>query len=490
MKTKSLVTFPFRALFKTGEFLVKKQMLKEHSGAQFASRKEYKQFLNPANEGLLLDGDNLRLSERESFQNVCVIARVGAGKTSQYIIPNVLDKAERNCSMVINDPKGEVYEQTSQYMKDKGFEILVIDPENLDHSSRFNPLWEAKSGIELEQIAQILINAGNPGSRDPFWNNGAIRFTSLFLKCLVNAADENPAYFSLHNLYYLLQNFGEDGAALDEFMIRNTAFPDNPNDGTLWNEWQGLLTGNEEGIQSFVMSAITALRALSNQNVARLTARSTINLADIRRRKTIIYFITPAQHGEYYSFLTSIFFQSVFNMAMRQMPGRRDLPIYVLYDEFGHSSIPNFVSTANTIRGFKVSLSIVLQSISQLNVRYGRDYAQAIQGGFNHYLTFSGSDPETAKFFESIIGRVRERSRRDWDDHMEKYQEYNLLNANEIRTIANNQALLVSSNRNPVLLDVTPYFANSRFDKAIRRGEYQLPAQQETDRLKLVPLRY
>ena len=177
-------------------------------------------------------------------------------------------------------------------------------------------------------------------------------------------------------------------------------------------------------------------------------------------------------------------------MAMRQMPGRRDLPIYVLYDEFGHSSIPNFVSTANTIRGFKVSLSIVLQSISQLNVRYGRDYAQAIQGGFNHYLTFSGSDPETAKFFESIIGRVRERSRRDWDDHMEKYQEYNLLNANEIRTIANNQALLVSSNRNPVLLDVTPYFANSRFDKAIRRGEYQLPAQQETDRLKLVPLRY
>ena len=85
---------------------------------------------------------------------------------------------------------------------------------------------------------------------------------------------------------------------------------------------------------------------------------------------------------------------------------------------------------------------------------------------------------------------MRERSRRDWDDHMEKYQEYNLLNANEIRTIANNQALLVSSNRNPVLLDVVPYFANSRFDKAIRRGEYELPMQQDADRLHLVPLSY
>ena len=118
-------------------------MLKEHSGAQFAGRREYKQFLNPANEGLLLDGDNLRLSERESFQNVCVIARVGAGKTSQYIIPNVLDKAERNCSLVINDPKGEVYEQTSQYMKDKGFEILVIDPENL---GPFQPFQSSVGG--------------------------------------------------------------------------------------------------------------------------------------------------------------------------------------------------------------------------------------------------------------------------------------------------------------------------------------------------------
>ena len=173
MKTKSLVTFPFRALFKTGEFLVKKQMLKEHSGAQFAGRREYKQFLNPANEGLLLDGDKLRLSERESFQNVCVIARVGAGKTSQYIIPNVLDKAERNCSLVINDPKGEVYEQTSQYMKDKGFEILVIDPENLDHSSRFNPLWKPKAALswsrlrKFSSMLEIQVPAIRSGTMEP-----------------------------------------------------------------------------------------------------------------------------------------------------------------------------------------------------------------------------------------------------------------------------------------------------------------------------------
>ena len=45
-----------------------------------------------------------------------------------------------------------------------------------------------------------------------------------------------------------------------------------------------------------------------------------------------------------------MFFRSVFNAAMRQVPGKKDLPIYMLYDEFGHSTLPGFVSTANTIR--------------------------------------------------------------------------------------------------------------------------------------------
>lgn len=59
----------------------------------------------------------MRLSERESFQNVCLIARVGAGKTSRFIIPNILDKAGSRCSLVVNDPKGEAFDATSGAMQ-------------------------------------------------------------------------------------------------------------------------------------------------------------------------------------------------------------------------------------------------------------------------------------------------------------------------------------------------------------------------------------
>uniref|UniRef100_UPI000593C855 hypothetical protein n=1 Tax=Thiofilum flexile TaxID=125627 RepID=UPI000593C855 len=76
----NLFLLPFKALFAVGVFLFKKHSLKRIEGASFAKLGEYKTHLNARNKGLLLDGESLKLGEKESFQNVCVIARVGAGK--------------------------------------------------------------------------------------------------------------------------------------------------------------------------------------------------------------------------------------------------------------------------------------------------------------------------------------------------------------------------------------------------------------------------
>ena len=491
---------PFRALGLFVAFLLKKQILSRTEGARLAGKRDYSDRLNARNTGLLLDGDSLKLSEKESFQNVCVIARVGAGKTSRYIIPNVIERGNSKtpCSVVVNDPKGEVYEATSGYMKSHGFRVIVIDPEHPDRSHTFNPLTEARDDIELDQIAEILIKAGKGGgasqggsSSGDFWASGAVRFVSVFLGCLKNAGRDNPKYNTLANLYYLFQNFGEDGSKLDGFMARYSIDPDDPTDTRLWNEWQGVLTGNKEGVQSFVLNGITALSAMRQANIAKVTNESSFALDTFREQKTIIYFITPPQHQEYYSFLTSLFFRSVFNACMRRQPSTNDngrsqsnnkpyLPVYVLYDEFGHSTIPNFVSTANTIRGYRVSLSIVLQSIAQLSARYGRDYAQSIQGGFGTQIAYSGSDPETASFFERIIGRTRVYQYQDptahvghsVTSHTENYREQQLMISKKIRTIYDDEVLIVSGNQDPIKIPSRPYFEVGRMKRAIDTTRY------------------
>jgi type IV secretory pathway TraG/TraD family ATPase VirD4 len=450
--------------------LVFGRFLKKESGARLLNKSETSELLSPRNTGLLLDGADGRLSERESFQNVCVIARVGAGKTSRYIIPNVLDKAKRNVSIVVNDPKGEVFEATSGFMQANGYRVITLNPEDLERSSTFNPLLEAKNDIELEQVAEILVKAGSGSSpKDAFWDNGAVRIVSVLLKLLQRAGGQNPGYFTLGNLYYLLQHFGTDGSPLDDFVIQWAYDPLNPNDSSLWDEWRGATTGNSNAVQSFVLTALTSLRAFTNQNMVRLTAESSFDLEGIRAKKTIIYFIIPAQHAEYYGFWTSVFFRSVFNACMRHMPTPATLPVYVLYDEFGHSTIPSFVSVANTIRGYRVSLSIVLQSLAQLSARYGHDYARSIQGGFNTYLAYSGSDPETARFFQEVAGKVIEVSRNKLEELKEQRQEYNLLNADAVRRIEDHQAVLVSANKNPAIIETLPYFQHGRYGKVPKR---------------------
>jgi type IV secretion system protein VirD4 len=453
------------ALLAGCKYLFYGRILNNKTGSKILSPKEIKYFLSPSHKGLLIDGQKNRLSIAESYQNVCFVARVGAGKTTKYIIPNVLDKARQNISMVVNDPKGEVCDLTAGYLKANGYKIIVYNPHNLTKSNLFNPLAEAKNQIELEQVAQTLIWAGNPSDKDPFWNHGASRILSILLKCL--SFSENKQNFNLPNLYYLLQNFGEIGEGLDRWISRNCWDPTCPNDRYILNEWKGCLTGNQETVQSFVGVCLTALKALSNRDLQGFFSSSDYRLENLRKHKTAIFFITPPEHQQYYSFVTSLFFRAIFNECMRDEHLRgKSLPVYILYDEFGNSYITDFVSVANTIRGYRVSLSIVLQSISQLAMKYGQNTAEAIQGALNTNICLSSSDPVTAKFFSELSGRVRERQVRDIEKSIEDYREYNLLNTDDVRTMEENEALIISKNRYPVRLKTVPYYKNRIFKKA------------------------
>ncbi|MGB1265721.1 MAG: type IV secretory system conjugative DNA transfer family protein [Nereida ignava] len=470
--------------------LILGKRLKTQSGARLQSSKEVSAFLNKSNTGLLIDGGEGRLSERQSFQNICVVARVGAGKTSRYIIPNVLDKARSKCSIVVNDPKGEVFAETSGFMQSRGYNVIAINPEDLTNSAQFNPLAEARNDIEIEQVAEILIKAGSGSSdKDQFWDNGAIRLISVLLKLLQRAGTAEPGHYTLGNLYSLLQAFGQDGTPLDEFVIRWAYDPNNPNDSSLWEEWKGATTGNANAVASFALTALTSLKAFTNRNLVALTSSSSFDLERIRKERTIIYFITPPHLAEYYGFWTSVFFRSVFNASMRRMPDRRTLPLYILYDEFGHSKIPNFVSVANTIRGYKVSLSIVLQSLAQLSARYGPDYARSIQGGFMTYLAYAGSDQDTARFFEAVGGKVVETRRDKIENEQYQRHEFNLLNADEVRRIGDTQAIMVSANQHPALLETVPYFVNRNYAKIPRRyGIARISGTANNARIKTVSI--
>lgn len=464
-------------LYKAANFLLVSKVLNKKVGAKFLDSGETEDFLSRYNKGLLLDGENKRLSVTESFQNVLLVARVGRGKTTKYIIPNVLDKAKHNASMAINDPKGEVRKLTSGYLKAQGYNIITFDVDNVENSHYFNPCTEATKDVHLEQIAQTIIWCGNPTEKEAYWNNGATAILSVLLKCL---SFGERKYFNLPNLHHLLQNIGHKGEDLNDWVAENCWNPEYSNDPYILNEWKAALTGGKE-IATFIGICINALRSMTNRDLRKFFSKSDYDLTRFRREKTAIFFITPPDQAQYYSFCTSLFFRTLFNECMKnEHLDNKSLDVFIMYDEFGNSYVPSFTDVATTIRGYRVSLSLILQSISQLSMRYGNDAALSIQGAVNTNACLSGSDPSTANFFSDLSGKVRETQVRQFADANNDYREFNLLNSNEVRTMADNKILIVSGNRNPVMTTVSPFYNVRRFKKQATFPMFKIKRTKQT----------
>jgi len=155
----------------------------------------------------------------------------------------------------------------------------------------------------------------------------------------------------------------------------------------------GFVNGNEKTIQSFISTANIALSPIGiNDNLEKLTYSHNIDFKNLRKEKSVIYIRVEQQYQEQYSFLLNLFYSQLFNEMMEKLPLRNDLPIYCLLDEFGNMNIPKFSSIITTIRKYKVSISIIIQNINQLNEIYSVNKAKTIlDGGIASKLIFSGA---------------------------------------------------------------------------------------------------
>lgn len=95
--------------------------------------------------------------------HVAVIAATRQGKTTSYIIPTILSfiKQKIKKSMIISDPKGELYRLTAQTIREHGYKVKVINFRDYLHSETWNPLtplfkkYRKAKQLELDAIDQV-----------------------------------------------------------------------------------------------------------------------------------------------------------------------------------------------------------------------------------------------------------------------------------------------------------------------------------------------
>ena len=110
-----------------------------------------------------------------------IIGSTGSGKTTTFVSPMIqlLGATKAGSSMVITDPKGELFMLHSKYLQSRGYDVKVIDLRDTYSSYRWNPLDAVWDNFELYRDAHKLA----------FKRNDDITRSGLKIE---KAAGENP----------------------------------------------------------------------------------------------------------------------------------------------------------------------------------------------------------------------------------------------------------------------------------------------------------
>jgi len=417
-------------------------------GARYSDPFETFAFMNRWHRGWLVDGKSKRLSARVSYQSVLTRGGMGSGKTSTFVIPNLLKSDHR--SFVVTDTSGEIYEACASSLKRRGYQLQSLDLMNLSQSLRYNPLAGLRSFTDIQQAAHLIIKSSpaNSNPQDPFWAIAAEKILRLIVQASYHQSD--PANFNLATIKYWLNQIAPDGdnKKLDQLMASSSQ-----NDPTLWHDYRGFLRGNPKSLASIIMTADVALSAISNPVIADFTSQHDFDFSSLRTTKTALFVKVRELDMSYYAFLLNLFFTELFR-SLLSTRNPNHLPVYLLLDEMGHLTIPDFAIFATTARKYRVAFWIFLQSLSQLESRYGKEEAQAILDGLATKIFLPGMDIETAE----IISKTAGRKRRKDDSETSLYGELNMLNPDEVIYLERGEALMLHGNQRPIRFRTRAYF--------------------------------
>ena len=355
------------------------------------------------NSRLLADNVSVSNDTRETglANNDLIIGPTGSGKTRSYVLPNLLDTQE---SFIVTDTKGSLCKQVAPLLERRGFQVIELDFSDLCHSPwGYNPFrfirWDEDRGRYREQdiltVSAALVPIDDP--RQPFWEliarNLMEALVAYTLECL--PPEE-------HNMMSVIRLFDESGTQILDSLMRELSVL-NPDSfaASRWKRFQTCqkadkMYGSILGILSQKLSSF-GFNGVENLF---LNARQ-LDFAEVSRRKTAV-FVKVSDCDFSLSTLTSLFYTQAIQTLVAEADNRPDnrlaIPVRLYLDDFANLDIPDFDKTISVIRSREISVSVVLQSVTQLESAYGHSKAMTIIDNCDHLLYLGGQSLETAYF--------------------------------------------------------------------------------------------
>lgn len=334
--------------------------------------------------------------------NDVIIGPSGAGKTRGYVIPNILQKNE---SMLVTDTKGNIYKQVGREMERSGYQVYNIDFTSDSVTCGYNPFdyirYDKKKGTysqqDMKTIAAVLVPIEN--QKDPFWDHAARTYLesliAYVLECLPREEHNLISVlelFRLMNTWHFARLFRElaeqnpDSYALSLYRM----YERNVQAEKMHESIRGILG---EKLSTFALSHVQAL----------FCCKKRLDFREMGRRKTLV-FLTVSDTDRAMDRLANLFYTQALHelclSADKDYPDcRLAVPVRLILDDFAANAyIPDFDKITSVIRSREISVSIILQSLSQLESLYDPPRAKTILNNCDHCLYLGGQDADTAYY--------------------------------------------------------------------------------------------
>ena len=399
---------------------------KDKGYSRWCSEKEMKKTVkevNPSEEkaeagGIVVINNGKKLWVDDGEAHSLIIGATGSGKTQCVVFPAIKVLAKAGESMVLTDPKGELYETTSEMLKNYGYNVIILNFRDPQKGNAWNPMnlpyklyKEGNSDKAVELLDDLALNIlyDEKNTGDPFWEKSAADyFSGLALGLFEDATEEQVNLNSMN----LMSTLGEEkhnrtNYIKEYFDMKDPAKPAYVNaSGTVYAPEEtkgGVLSTFKQKIKLFS----------SRDNLSEMLAYSDFDMKDIGRKKTAVFMIVQDEKKTLHP-LATIFIKQCYETLIdvaQEAGGHLPYRTNFILDEFANMPPLKDVTTMVTAaRSRHIRFDFIIQNFAQLTKVYGKEDAETIKGNCN-ILYLISSELQALEELSKMCGEVKSKDK-------------------------------------------------------------------------------
>lgn len=408
-----------------------------------------------------------------------IIGSTGSGKTECVVKPLVNLLSKKGESMVITDPKGEIYQYCGEYLKKQGYNIVILNFRDPEKGNSWNPLAlpymyykqgnQDKATELLEDVSLNILYDKSEGGDSAFWQKSAADyFSGLTMGLFMDAKEKEVNLNSINFMStvgeerrgtktYIQEYFNLKGEASPAYIFAsNTINAPNETKG-------GILSTFRQKIRLFS----------TKENLSEMLSYSDFDMRDIGNKKTAVFMIIHDEKKTYHGLMT-IFIKQCYETLIdcaQANGGKLTYRTNFILDEFANMPpLKDVDSMVTAARSRAIRFSFIIQNFAQLNDVYGEEVAQVIKGNCGNLIYLISTELKALEEISKMCGEVKSKEK-------DKTASTPLVTVSDLQKLKLFQAIIIRWRKNPFKTDLAPDF---KIDWGIERKDAVLPTREKT----------